>query len=359
MLGIDRRAARAVWTAALVLLLMGLVYLVRRTVFVFILAVLFAYLLSPLVDLLDRFLPTRTRTPALALAYVIILGVAVLAGIQIGSLVVEQAHRFAKDFPNMLQGWQAPSPDAPRWFNNAKADAIRKIRTAITERTTDLLSALPQAGLRFITVASDLIYVVIIPILAFFFLKDGRAIRRHFLEMLDEGPRRTLIDDVLADINVLLAHYMRSLVVLSLAAFTTYGIFFSIMGVPYGVLLAALGGLLEFIPMLGPFTAGASIVLVAVISGSHVLTVLIFLLAYRMLQDYVLSPHLMERGVEIHPLLVLFGVFAGGEVAGIAGTLLSVPVLAMVRILYLRVRKARLHTGSSPLVALTAETRVP
>jgi predicted PurR-regulated permease PerM len=59
-----------------------------------------------------------------------------------------------------------------------------------------------------------------------------------------------------------------------------------------------------------------------------------------MLQDYVVSPHLMGRGVELHPLLVLFGVFAGAEVAGIAGTFLSVPVLALFRILYLRLRKA-------------------
>ena len=71
-----------------------------------------------------------------------------------------------------------------------------------------------------------------------------------------------------------------------------------------------------------------------------------------MLQDYVLSPHLMGRGVELHPLLVLFGVFAGAEVAGVAGTFLSVPALALCRILYLRLRKAhrvRLTvTGGAP-----------
>ena len=83
MLGIDRQAARYTWTAALVLLLLWLVYQVRSTLFVFILAVLFAYLLSPLVNLLDRFLPTRTRTPALALAYVIFIGVVVFVGIQV------------------------------------------------------------------------------------------------------------------------------------------------------------------------------------------------------------------------------------------------------------------------------------
>jgi predicted PurR-regulated permease PerM len=112
--------------------------------------------------------------------------------------------------------------------------------------------------------------------------------------------------------------------------------------VPYGVLLAAIAGLLEFIPMMGPLTASVLILLVAGVASSHVLAVVIFLPVYRIFQDYILSPHLMEQGVELHPLLVLFGVFAGAEIAGIPGTFLSVPTLAMGRILYLRIRKMRL-----------------
>jgi predicted PurR-regulated permease PerM len=102
--------------------------------------------------------------------------------------------------------------------------------------------------------------------------------------------------------------------------------------------------MLEFIPMIGPLTASVLILLVVGVAGSHVLTVLIFLPIYRIFQDSVLSPHLMEKGVELHPLLVLFGVFAGAEIAGVPGTFLSVPVLALLRILYLRIRKARLST---------------
>ncbi len=68
------------------------------------------------------------------------------------------------------------------------------------------------------------------------------------------------------------------------------------------------------------------------------------MLRYRMFQDYVRSPHLMGRGVQLHPLLVLFGVFAGGELAGVAGPFLSVPALALARILYLRIRRARALT---------------
>src|SRR5262249_6017209 len=152
----------------------------------------------------------------------------------------------------------------------------------VGELTTSLLSSLPQAGLKFLTVASDLIFVVIVPILSFFFLKDGAAIREHMLELVDPGPKRTMFNEVLEDTHFLLSHYMRALMLLSLATFTAYSIFFSIMGVPYGVLLAAIACLLEFIPMVGPLTAGALIVGITAVNGSHVLAILIFLLVYRM-----------------------------------------------------------------------------
>jgi predicted PurR-regulated permease PerM len=331
-----------------VVLTLYLVYLLRRTLFIFILAVLFAYLLSPLVNLLDRALPGRTRTPALALVYIVFVGGVVLLGMQIGSRVVEQATVFVRRFPAMIANWENPVPEATPAVNSLKAQIVEKLRQAIGERSNSLLAWLPEAGLKFVTVASDLVYAVIIPILAFFFLKDGRDIRDHILDLVDEGPPRALIDDLMADINLLLAHYMRALVLLALAAFTAYSLFFSIMGVPFSLLLAALGGLLEFIPTLGPLTAGVLIVVVGAVSGANVLVVILILVAYRIIQDYVLSPHLLGGGVQLHPLLMLFGVFAGAEVAGIPGTFLSVPVLALARIVYLRIRKARLISRVRP-----------
>jgi predicted PurR-regulated permease PerM len=349
MLGIDSKAARYAWSAAAVVLLLVLVYDIRKTLFIFILAVLFAYLLSPLVNLFDRLIGGRKgRTPALALSYVIFVGLMVLAVTQIGARVAHEAKELTKDLPARITEWEKPSSNLTPAMNNLRTQVVQRVRDLITEGSSDLISAAASAGMTFLTVASDAIYIVIIPILAFFFLKDAHGIREHLLELVPDGPRRLLLDDLMADIHLLLAHYMRALVMLSAAAFTAYSIFFSIMGVPYGVLLAALGGMLEFIPMLGPLSAGIIIVLVSALSGSHAVGVVVFLLAYRVFQDYILSPHLMERGVEVHPLLVLFGVFAGSELAGIAGTFLSVPILAMVRILFVRIRKARMAASLAP-----------
>jgi predicted PurR-regulated permease PerM len=335
----------------MVLLLLWLVYVVRTTLFVFVLAVLFAYLLAPLVNLLDRFLPGRTRTPALALAYVIFVGAVALGVGQIGARVVDQANRLAKDLPARIEAWKAPPSGAPGVFDKYKTQLIEKAQAEISQRSSDLLAALAQAGLKVLAVASGLIYAVIIPVLAFFFLKDGRLIRQRILGAVGEGPRGALLEDVLADLNALLAHYMRALVALSLATFTAYAVFFTILGMPYGVLLATLAGMLEVIPMLGPVTACVIVFLVALISGAHPWATLIFLVLYRMFQDYFLSPHVMGRGVELHPLLVMFGVYAGAEVGGVAGMVLSVPLLALARILFLRIRKARQGAVPGPEAA--------
>lgn len=335
MLGIEVRAARSTWTVALVVLALWLVYLLRSTLFVFTLAVLFAYLLAPLVNLLDRFLPaskTRTRTPALALAYVIVVGLVVLAGILIGTRVVEQATELAQSFPHILKGWEAS-------FQTKVPDSLK---VQVMARFNDVIAALPEYGLRFLALMGNLVYVVIIPVLAFLCLKDGVPVREHVLGLVEPGPRRVFFDGVLADIHLVLAQYMRALVLLAATAFTAYSIFLSVLGVPYAILLGVLGGALEFIPMVGPLAASALVLAIAGLSSGHVVGILIFLAAFRMFQDYMVSPHLMGQGVQLHPLLVLFGVFAGAEIAGIAGTFLSVPVLALVRIVYLRIRKTRL-----------------
>jgi predicted PurR-regulated permease PerM len=349
MLGFERSAARYTWTAAIVLLFLWLVYLVRSTLFVFILALLFAYLLSPLVNLLDRALPRKgTRTLALALSYLIFVGIVVLVAVEIGTRVLSQAQTLAINFPDMIQKLEQPSPLAPAVVNSLKAQVIAGIRAEWTQRSAEVMHALPAAGLHFLSVASNLIYVVIVPVLAFFFLKDAGLIRQHALEMLDDGPLRGMVESVIADIHLLLAHYMRSLVLLSLATFTAYSIYFTIMGVPFGVLLAVVAMGLEFIPMIGPLTAAVIILLVTLVSGAHFWAVIIFLVAYRMFQDYFLSPHLMGQGVQLHPLLVLLGVFGGAEVAGVAGSFLSVPVLAMIRIVYVRTRRSRVSPAVGP-----------
>jgi predicted PurR-regulated permease PerM len=346
MLGIDTRAARYTWTAALVLLFLCLVYLMRTTLFVFIVALLFGYLLSPLVNVIDRLLPgKRTRTPALAIAYVIFIAILITAVAQIGSRAAEEASSLAKSMPAKLADFKKPNPSLPAEVNSFKAQFVQRAEAQLSKSSGDIISSLPRAGVKILSVAGDLVYLVIVPILGFFFLKDGNDMRIHFLELIDDEGLRGLINDLIVDVDILLARYMRAILLLSLATFTSFSIFFTILGVPYSILLAALAGTLEFIPMIGPLSAAIVILIVTAVSGGPLVGALAFLAIYRLFQDYVLSPLLMRAGTELHPLLVLFGVFAGAELAGIPGAFLSVPALALIRIVYRRIRQQRLATG--------------
>jgi predicted PurR-regulated permease PerM len=337
MLGIDRTAARFTWTAAVILLVMLLVYLARETLFIFILALLFAYMLSPLVELLDRLLPgSRTRTAALTLAYVLVIGILVWAGIALGSRMVQQANALIGRLPELLERAKEHSAPPGSWMESA----IATVQEQIAEHGKDVLSILPAVGRRVLSAAGGLVFMVIVPILSFFFLKDGRLMRQNLLEAIDNAGYRAKVEEIAKDIDVLLAQYVRALTLLCLATFVAFTIVFELIGVSYGLLLAAIAGLLEFIPVIGPLAAAALILIVSAFSGyPHVLWIAIFLGVYRIFQDYVLSPRLMSAGMELHPLLVMFGVFAGGEIGGIPGTFLSVPVLALARILYRQLQK--------------------
>jgi predicted PurR-regulated permease PerM len=327
MLGVDLKTARHTWTAAVVLLMLGVVYLIRQTLFVFVIALMLAYLLYPLFDAIDRRLGSKHRGIALTITYVLVLALLVGFGFFIGSHVGDQASQLAQEI-------RKPGI----------ADKVRQWRilnipvgAQIFSHYADIVSRLPSITFKVLAASTNLIYLIVIPILSFFILKDGRQIRDSFLEMLDHG-RRT-VEDTLTDAHTLLLQYMRALLFLCLATLVAFSIALSILKVPYATLLAAIAFPLEFIPLVGPLTAAAIILSVSAVSGGPVLSVFIFLGCYRMFQDYVLSPHLMSKGVELHPLLVIFGVFAGEEIAGVQGVFLSVPVLALLRLLYFRLRK--------------------
>jgi predicted PurR-regulated permease PerM len=107
--------------------------------------------------------------------------------------------------------------------------------------------------------------------------------------------------------------------------------------VPYALVLAGIGGALEFIPVIGPLTAGVLAIGVSLFGGyAHPWLLTGFVLVWRGIQDYACAPLIMGRGIEIHPVLVIVGVLAGGEIAGVAGMFLSVPVIAGARIVWRR-----------------------
>ncbi len=326
MLGIDAKAARATWTALGLLLLLGTVYLIRDTLLVFVIAMMFAYLLYPLFDSLQE--KAGARTPALALTFVLVLGVIAGLGVFIGSHVGAEAKLLAD---------QLRRPDFQQQLADFRIFDI-PVGEQITGHYSEIVAAIPALTLKVIAASSNLIDLILIPILSFFILKDGRDLRDSLIDVFAE--KRATLELLLADAHTLMLQYMRALLLLCLTVLAIFSLVLHLMGVPYAILLASIAFMLEFIPMVGPLGAAGIILTVSYFSGyPHVWWIAVFLGVYRLFQDYVLSPHLMKKGVELHPLIVIFGVLAGGEIGGVAGIFLSVPILAMLRLLYHQQRK--------------------
>jgi predicted PurR-regulated permease PerM len=191
--------------------------------------------------------------------------------------------------------------------------------------------------------------IVLIPIFAFFILKDVERFTTTAIWRLGHQGHRGTWWGISEDLDVLLGQYVRALLLLALITFVVWSAVFLAAGVPYALVLAGIGGALEFIPVIGPLTAGVVAIGVSLFSGyAHPWLLAVFVLVWRGVQDYGSSPLVMARGIEIHPALVIFGVLAGGEIAGVAGMFLSVPVIAAVRIVWRRLQAPEIPTMGGP-----------
>ena len=352
MFGIDARTARVVWTAALVLASLYGVFLIRTTLLVMLIAVLFSYLIYPLFTLAQRWIGGRIpRTPLLCLVYLVVIALVALAVGLFGNQVADQATALAHQLPTLLDPATLERRlPLPGLLEPLRARLIAFLRDLLQGGSAQAMPFVRNVGFGLMHLAGNLIYVIVVPILSFLMILQA-PVFDELLVTVHHRRNGAFWTDVLHGLNTVLSSYVRALALLSLATLLAYGLVLSLMGVPFALLLAGFAAVLEVIPVLGPLVAAAAIAGVALFSGyEHVGWVIAFIGAYRVFQDYMLNPYLMSEGVDVPPILVVFGLLAGEELAGVSGIFLSVPFLAALRMVAVQVRqhKAKIAETSSP-----------
>lgn len=338
MLLIDSRTARVLVTALLFALGLGFLYVTRETLIAFLFAVFFAYLVSPLVNTLQRVLKGRGR--AIAVIYALLLGLLVLFFALVGPKVTREGARLGQSLPSLLN--QLSSGNIAERLGQEHEwnyPSVEFVRSFLAKHSDEITQMAQRVGLHVADVAKQAWLFLVVPVLAIFFLKDGESFSEVALALVQSRPQRELLQGVIHDLNQMLAHFIRAQLTLAALTFVAYSIFLGAVGVPYALVLGTIGGLMEFVPLVGPLTAALIIVGVALLmSYPHWVVLVIFLGAWRLVQDYVSSPRIMGKSMELHPLAAIFGVMAGGEIAGILGIYLSIPVMASLRIVFRRLR---------------------
>ena len=187
-------------------------------------------------------------------------------------------------------------------------------------------------------IAGQILHVLVVLavgiILSIYLLLDLPKIQRGFMQMIPERVRPELTD-ILERISATLGGFFRGQLLVATFVGVASAVGLTIAGVPFGILIGLIAGILNLVPLIGPFLAMIPAVLVGLLSGqpSKALWAAIVLLVVQQIDNHVVSPNVMGRTVNLHPVTVMLALLAGAALAGILGMLVVIPSVAVAKVL--------------------------
>ena len=261
--------------------------------FLIVLSVFFAYLIKPLVEMIrrpfgnlsyDKYMP---RPLAIGIAYLLVFSTLGIAITLLTPLVVEQGKEFSVSLPEYAGSLQARFREIGTRYKRYQIPEA--VQTQINEKASAVVGAVGEQVTGFlVSLVYYIPWLILIPILAFFFLKDANLFRVSLLRVFPSGDWRARVESVIHDVNTTLAAYARAQLISCVLIGTLCTVAFYLLGINYALLLGVLAGAFEFVPLIGPLTiAGIVITVASLESTSEAIYVALFLGVLRILQDYV------------------------------------------------------------------------
>jgi predicted PurR-regulated permease PerM len=301
-------------------------------------AVAVVYLLNPLVSALER--RGVPRVAGAGIVYILFLCMVALVISLLVPVVTRQVAQVIDHFPDYLADVQATIRRLAARFGqepNFRLDAeqVREWLSAGENRqaVTGYLT-----GLRSVTnsVISGLIIIVLGPVMAFYLLVDLPRLRRGAMALVPPG-RRDEIKGLMDRIGQAVGGFFRGQLLVALFVGVASSIGLWAIGLPYWLLVGIVAGIFNLVPLVGPFIGGGLAVIIALVSGEPLTAVwaALVLLAVQQIDNHLISPNVMGRTVQLHPVVVMLALLVGASFAGLFGMLVVVPLVAMAKIIFL------------------------
>ncbi|MDU0203441.1 MULTISPECIES: AI-2E family transporter [Paenibacillus] len=296
----------------------------------FFIAVIISYILNPVVNMLNqRKVP---RTIAVLLIYCVFISSLTVIIMNMTPVFMTQIAELNEHMPQMeiraqsiVDGFNQNRllPDSVRdGFNHSLTKLENSISMAISNYMNQIGSTISMLFIAFI-----------VPFVAFYIMKDFQIIEKTALAIVPKEHRKKTVK-LLIDIDTALGNYIRGqlLVCVIIGGLAYLG--YWLIDMPYALLLASVVAVFNIIPYLGPFFGAApAIIMASTISLKMVLFVAIVNLAVQILEGNVISPQVVGKKLHMHPLVIIFALLVGGEVAGIVGLILAVPFFAVMKVI--------------------------
>src|SRR5438874_4893210 len=306
----------------------------------FVWAGVLAYVLLPVVAVLERRL-SLPRTAAAAIVFVGLLAAIIGGGRLLIPLAIDQGRDLQRTLPTLVANAQNTLTETADQIGLEDLDALIVNFAGIG----DLTQMVARGAVPFIVgLGHFLLELLVFLIATFFLLRDAPRLFQWFRRILPPSQRNELIP-LFAQVNALLGRYVRGQIFLIGVMSTATFIGLSILQVPFVLLLAVMTGVLEVIPIVGPITAGAIACLVALGHPApwglsqiwYVAIVAVMYTILRHAEDYFVIPLVIGRIVKLHPAVVIFSLLTGGALYGLLGVLIAVPVAATLRLVLIYV----------------------
>ena len=220
------------------------------------------------------------------------------------------------------------APLLPSSLEGLLEDAINSIMGFLASVVRNLLNSTVQ-------MVANLVGLVVVPFLAFYFLKDWRQLCLMITDLFTPGARPK-VSHVLARIGVAISGYVEGLWKLSLLSALSVTIVLLILGVPYPLVFGLIALVAETIPVIGPMISAIPAIFVAytATTPNTALLLAVFYIVYYTMDSQMLQPIVMGKKIKLHPVVILLALMIGGKLFGILGMLFAMPVAAVYRVLY-------------------------
>ncbi len=295
------------------------------------------YLLNPMVDWMERHKISRTVGISILFVLIVLLIVWGLA-VAIPS-IQEQASSFVQNLPSNIQKIESQitgllEDERFEQFRPTALEMLDKVNDQIITFAQKFSSSAVNWASNLISTASQIVVAVLImPFILFYLLRDGQYLNKHINQYLPT-MWRVPIGTVLSDVNSQLSNYVRGQVTVAVIVAFMFSILFSIIGLNYSVTLGVMAGFLNLIPYLGSFLAMIPAVILGLIAGPFMLLkVLIVFMIEQTIEGRFVTPLIIGSSLSIHPITILFVLLTAGQMYGVLGVLLGIPIYASIKVL--------------------------
>ncbi len=324
---------------------------IHAVVYILIGSIFFAYLIYPAVGWLSKRMP---KIFALLIVYAGILAVVAVAGIFLVPRIVDEIGQLVQQYPDTVARVNAMvnDPNDPLLSQLPPWMRVQLVRVPDEIIVWVKVHGIETVGRAFAVLMGTFALIatfIIIPLITAYLLLDLDNLKRGFFTLIPENRRSATID-FLHDVDRVFGGFVRGQLLVALAVGIMITIAMLILHVRYAFLLGLLAAIGDLIPYVGAIIAFVPAITTALITNGWVNALIVFVvfLAIFEVEGHVIAPNVVSKQVSLSPFVVLLALLIGGDLAGLVGMLVAVPVAGVLRAILVRVFPAPAKNEAAP-----------